>query len=41
MHVWAVSSDDAKDTEVKLMNDGQELTWRFDDWRKTREVCIK
>ncbi|CAG8559398.1 1542_t:CDS:10, partial [Racocetra fulgida] len=40
MNVWAISSDDAKDTELKVMNDGQELDWRFDDWRKMREVCI-
>ncbi|CAG8536787.1 2817_t:CDS:10, partial [Racocetra persica] len=37
MNVWAISSDDAKDTELKVMNDGQELDWRFDDWRKMRE----
>ncbi|KAF0534769.1 vacuolar protein sorting-associated protein 13 [Gigaspora margarita] len=36
--VWAIASDDAKDTEIKLMNDGQELDWRFDDWRKMREM---
>ncbi|CAG8552629.1 14898_t:CDS:10 [Dentiscutata erythropus] len=38
MNVWAISSADANDTEVKLMNDGQELDWRFDDWRKMREA---
>ncbi|CAG8450182.1 1456_t:CDS:10 [Cetraspora pellucida] len=37
LNVWAISSDDAKDTELKKMNDGQELDWRFDDWRKMRE----
>ncbi|CAG8769250.1 9672_t:CDS:10, partial [Dentiscutata erythropus] len=37
MHIWAISSDDAKDTVVEELNDGHELNWRFDDWRKTRE----
>lgn len=38
MHVWSISSDDAIDTEIKKMDDEQDLNWRFDDWRKTREV---
>jgi hypothetical protein len=38
MHVWSISSDDATDTEIKKMDDEQDLNWRFDDWRKTREV---
>ena len=39
MHVWSVS-DDTTDTEIKEMVDGKDLDWRFDDWRKTREVII-
>ncbi|GES89872.1 vacuolar protein sorting-associated protein vps13 [Rhizophagus clarus] len=38
MHVWSISSDDAIDTEIKKMDDEQDLNWRFDDWRKTRET---
>ncbi|EXX73461.1 Vps13p [Rhizophagus irregularis DAOM 197198w] len=38
MHVWSISSDDATDTEIKKMDDEQDLNWRFDDWRKTRET---
>jgi hypothetical protein len=41
MHVWSVSSDDATDTEISKMADDKDLDWRFDDWRKTREVSIK
>ncbi|CAG8543869.1 1688_t:CDS:10, partial [Acaulospora colombiana] len=34
LHVWA---NDAADVKYETMNDGGELDWRFDDWRKTRE----
>jgi vacuolar protein sorting-associated protein 13A/C len=39
MHVWSVSCD-ATDTEIAKLADGQDMNWRFDDWRKTREVSI-
>jgi len=38
LSVWSVSSHDATNTEIVKMVDGQDLDWRFDDWRKTREV---
>jgi hypothetical protein len=39
MHVWSVS-DDTTNTEIKKLVDGEDSNWRFDDWRKTREVSI-
>lgn len=40
MHVWSVSSDDAINTEIAKLADGNDQNWRFDDWRKSREVSI-
>ena len=40
MHVWKISSDDNTDTEIRILKDGEGITWRFDDWRIEREVTI-
>ena len=40
MHVWKISSDDNTDTEIRILEDGGEVNWRFDDWRIEREVII-
>jgi len=40
MHVWKISSDDNTGTEIRILKDGEEVTWRFDDWRIEREVII-
>ncbi|KAJ3092913.1 hypothetical protein HK102_000456 [Quaeritorhiza haematococci] len=37
MHVWAESIGDGLDTELKKLGNGQEIPWRFDDWRVMRE----
>ncbi|CAG8555201.1 10349_t:CDS:10 [Paraglomus brasilianum] len=37
MHVWKISSDDNTDTEIRILEDGGEVNWRFDDWRIERE----
>ncbi|KAJ3015263.1 hypothetical protein HKX48_004689 [Thoreauomyces humboldtii] len=37
MYVWTDSTESGLDTEVKMLNDGDELPWRFEDWRMMRE----
>ncbi|KAF8938290.1 hypothetical protein BGZ58_001218 [Dissophora ornata] len=37
LHVWAESENNI-DIVVHKMNDGANLPWRFDDWRKMRET---
>lgn len=37
LHVWAESENNI-DIVVHKMKDGANLPWRFDDWRKMREV---
>ncbi|KAJ3227354.1 hypothetical protein HK099_002420 [Clydaea vesicula] len=37
MHVWADGTTNGLDTEFKLLSDGEEMSWRFGDWRVLRE----
>ncbi|KAK9474293.1 uncharacterized protein V1510DRAFT_428530 [Dipodascopsis tothii] len=37
LQVWADNLDDAEYTMAKEVADGEEVPWRFDDWRKLRE----
>ena len=38
LHVWTEHSGDGLDTELKLLHAGEEIPWKFNDWRKIREV---
>ncbi|KAJ3291062.1 hypothetical protein HK104_006345 [Borealophlyctis nickersoniae] len=37
MTIWADSVGDGLDTELKQLPEGQDMPWRFDDWRTMRE----
>ncbi|KAJ3192438.1 hypothetical protein HK101_006567 [Irineochytrium annulatum] len=38
MHVWAESTGDGLDTELRELANNEEISWRFDDWRAMREI---
>ncbi|KAI9031000.1 hypothetical protein CLU79DRAFT_842748 [Phycomyces nitens] len=38
VHVWSTAPGDKKDTVIKSLEDGQEMEWWFEDWRKRRET---
>ncbi|KAI8912336.1 hypothetical protein DFJ77DRAFT_511881 [Powellomyces hirtus] len=37
MYVWADSTESGLDTELKLLPNGHDIPWRFEDWRTMRE----
>ena len=42
LRLWSSAESDhgeAKKTNAALVNDGETIDWRFDDWRTMREVC--
>ncbi|OAD68026.1 hypothetical protein PHYBLDRAFT_57710 [Phycomyces blakesleeanus NRRL 1555(-)] len=38
VHVWSTKVGDKKDTVIKSLENGQEMEWWFEDWRKRRET---
>jgi len=41
LHVWNISDDDNNDTVVEMLASGQEIPWRFDDWRTRRQASYR
>jgi vacuolar protein sorting-associated protein 13A/C len=42
LRLWPSAERDlseAKKTNAAIVNDGETIDWRFDDWRTMREVC--
>ncbi|TPX68863.1 hypothetical protein SpCBS45565_g02841 [Spizellomyces sp. 'palustris'] len=40
LYVWADSADSGLDTELKQLANGQDMPWRFEDWRTMRERTV-
>ncbi|KAJ2960621.1 hypothetical protein NQZ79_g4034 [Umbelopsis isabellina] len=38
LHVWSIADDDNNNTVVETLANGQEIPWRFDDWRTRRQA---
>ena len=44
LRLWSGAERDpseVKKTNAALVNDGETIDWRFDDWRTMREVCSR
>ncbi|KAJ9050363.1 Vacuolar protein sorting-associated protein 13 [Entomophthora muscae] len=41
MHVWGDNNLDSEEVELQRIPDGEDVPWRFDDWRKMRESFIQ
>ncbi|KAH8555467.1 hypothetical protein BGW37DRAFT_419803 [Umbelopsis sp. PMI_123] len=41
VHVWNINDDDNSQTVVEMIANGQEIPWRFDDWRARRQASYK
>lgn len=41
VHVWSINDDDNSQTVVEMIANGQEIPWRFDDWRARRQASYK
>ncbi|KAI9287283.1 vacuolar protein sorting-associated protein vps13 [Umbelopsis sp. AD052] len=41
LHVWSINDDDNSQTVVEMIANGQEIPWRFDDWRARRQASYK
>ncbi|KAI0218945.1 Vacuolar protein sorting-associated protein 13 [Massospora cicadina] len=41
MHVWGDNNLDSEEVALQRIPDGEDVPWRFDDWRKMRESFIQ
>jgi vacuolar protein sorting-associated protein 13A/C len=42
LRLWSGAASDPSEVRnnATIVNDGQTVDWRFDDWRTMREVCL-
>jgi vacuolar protein sorting-associated protein 13A/C len=40
LKIWAELDDGSHSGEDHVVEDGKELSWRFEDWKSTREVRV-
>jgi vacuolar protein sorting-associated protein 13A/C len=41
IHIWVEGSNSDHDIKIHKVEDGDDLPWRFDDWRKARESVVQ